>query len=95
MINTQLNTHKIQRNTQSSVYFLTFLVSIIFTSVFTIISFTPNELHLSAIGILSDDFVHNPRKGNRMLVGRAKSSKAPIQEYGKKAASLRDREVFV
>ena len=86
MINTQFNTHEIQRNTQSSVYFLTFLVCIILTTISSIILFTPNELHLSTSNILSDNFVHNPRKGNRMLVGRAKSSKVPIQEYGKKAA---------
>ena len=69
-INTQFNAHEISINTQSSVYFLAFLVCIIFVSVFSIILFTTNELRLRACGMLSDNFVHNPRKGNRMLVGK-------------------------
>ena len=73
-INTQFNAHEISINTQSSVYFLTFLVCIIFTPVFSISLFIHNELRLRACGMLSDNFVHNPRTRNRMLVGKQNNS---------------------
>jgi len=67
--NTQFNTHEILNNTQSSVYFHTFLMSIIFRPIFLVILFIPNALRLPFPDAIPDNFVQNPRKGNRTLVG--------------------------
>ena len=96
MINTQCNTHEIRKNTQRGVYFLAFLVCIIFRPVFSGISFTPNWLKISNFNLNSDNFVQNPRKGNRMLVG-GQNHPTPISQEttAQKRRTLSGREASV
>ena len=82
MINIQSNIHGIQNNIQRGVYFGTFSPYIIFRPVFSVISFTPNWLKISNFNLNSDNFVQNPRKGNRMLVG-GQNHPTPIPEVTK------------
>ena len=95
MINIRLNIREIQNNVQPGVYFLNFLAYIILTSFLLCIFITPSKLNLFASGIVSDNFVHNPRKGNRMLGGRQNHSTPIIREHGTKAADLIGREVAI
>ena len=87
-INTQFNAHEIQNNAQLSVHFLLFLVCIILIPVFSDSLFASNKLNLFARGIVSDNFVHNPRRGNRTLGGRAKSPKPLHKEHDSKKRRL-------
>ena len=69
-INTQWNTHEFSNNTQSGVYFPYFSVCIIFTLFLLNNLFAHSRLNIFARRVVLDNFVQNPRKGNRMLVGK-------------------------
>ena len=96
MINIRLNIREIQNNVQPGVYFLNFLAYIILTPFLLCIFFTPNWLKISNFNLNSDNFVQNPRKGNRMLVG-GQNHPTPIPEVttAQKRRTLSGREASV
>ena len=96
MINIQSNIHEIQNNIQRGVYLGSFSPYIIFRPVFWVISFTPNWLKRSNFNLNSDNFVQNPRKGNRMLVG-GQNHPTPISQVttAQKLLTLSGREASV
>ena len=70
MNNVHPNVHENQNNVQPHERYQSFDMHIILTPFLLSILFALKHLNLSGSSIISDDFVHNPRKGNRMLVGR-------------------------
>ena len=96
MINIQSNIRGIQNNIQRGVYFGTFSPYIIFRPVFWVISFTTNWLKISTFNLNSDNFVQNPRKGNRMLVGgQNHPTPIPQETTAQKRRTLSGREASV
>ena len=86
MNNVHPNVHENQNNVQPHERYQSFDMHIILTPFLLSILFALKHLNLSGSSIISDDFVHNPRKGNRMLVGRQNHSTPIIRAHGTKAA---------